>query len=80
MEHVEEEMIHLVANRKQRMKKGLETKCNIQGHGTCDLLPPFSPHLQKFHNLQKYSYHVGTNLDLVQYMSLWVTFHIKTII
>jgi hypothetical protein len=48
VEHVEEKIVHLTADREQRGKKGLGTRHNLQKHIPSDLLSPTRPCLRKF--------------------------------
>jgi hypothetical protein len=45
---VVEELFHLMADRKQRAKKGLWTRDKLQRHNPIDLLPPTRPTSQSF--------------------------------
>jgi hypothetical protein len=44
-----EKAVHFMADRKQRARKELETRCNLQRHTPSGRLPPsVRPHLPKF--------------------------------
>jgi hypothetical protein len=45
---MEEEAVHLMADRKLRKRKQLETTCNFQKYTRWNVFPPFSPYLLMF--------------------------------